>query len=90
MPRRTLRMVAGAFVLAAGGFGVGTAHADNASQICRSFGDGGLSHGACVSLAQAGNPTALISGVCADPAAQQALGTTNRGQCAKAARALLP
>ena len=90
MPGRTLRMVAGAFLLVAGGFGVGTAHADNASQICKRMGNGGVSHGACVSLARAGNPTALLSGVCADPAAQQALGTTNRGQCLKAARALLP
>lgn len=83
-------MAAGAFLLAAGGFGVGTAHADNASQICSSFGNGGVSHGACVSLAQAGNTTPLFSEVCADPAAQQAIGTTNRGQCLKAVRALLP
>ena len=90
MPRRRLRMAAAAFLLASGGVGVGTAHADNVSQICKSVPNTGISHGACVSLAQAGNPTALISAVCADPAAQQALGTTNRGQCLKAARALLP
>ncbi len=90
MSRRTLRTVAAAFLLAAGGVGTGTAHADNASQICSSIGNAGVSHGACVSLAQAGNPTAVIGDICADPLAQQALGTTNRGQCIKAARALLP
>jgi hypothetical protein len=83
-------MAAGAFLLAAGSLGVGTAHADNVSQICSSIGDGGVSHGACVSLVQAGNPTALLSEVCADPAAQEASSTANRGQCLKAARAPLP
>ena len=83
-------MAAGAFLLAAGGIGVGPAHAGNVSQVCSSIGNAGVSHGACVSLAQAGNPTAVLSEVCANPEVQQASGTTNRGQCLKAARAFLP
>ena len=91
MPRRTLRTAAAAFVLAMGGMGVGTAHADdNASQICKDIDAPGISHGACVALAQAGNPTPFLSDLCDQPAFRAALGVTNKGQCIKAARALLP
>lgn len=91
MPRRTLRTVAAAFVLAMGGMGVGSAHADdNASQICKDINAPGISHGACVALAQAGNPTPLISDLCDVPGFQAAVGADNKGQCIKAARALLP
>ena len=91
MRRRTLRTVAAAFVLAMAGVGVGTAQADdNASKICKDIDAPGISHGACVALAQAGNPTPFISDLCSAPAFQTALGATNKGQCIKAARALLP
>lgn len=91
MQRRRLMTAAAAFLLAAGALGMGTAHAeDNASQICSSVADAGTTHGACVSLAQAGNVTALLSDLCGDAAVQQAAGTTNRGQCLKVARSFLP
>ena len=91
MQRRRLRTAAAAFVVATGGFGMGTAHADdNASQICKSIVVPVISHGACVSLAQAGNSTALISSLCGEPGVPQAVGTTNRGQCMKVLRAALP
>ncbi|CAA9269691.1 MAG: hypothetical protein AVDCRST_MAG10-3155 [uncultured Acidimicrobiales bacterium] len=46
-----------------------------------------ISHGACVSLARAGNSTALISSLRGEPGFPEAIGTTNRGQCIKALRA---
>ena len=89
--QRRLRAAAAAFLLAAGGLGIGTAHADdNASQICAAAGNGGTTHGGCVSLARAGNPTALLSDLCDQDALQQATGTTNRGQCLKVLRSMLP
>lgn len=91
MARRRLRMAAAAFVLAAGGLGIGPAHADdNASQLCTAAGNGGTTHGGCVSLARAGNPIPLLSDLCAQDGLQQATGTTNRGQCLKVLRALVP
>lgn len=91
MARRRLRMAAAAFVLAAGGMGVGAAHADdNASQACTATGNGGLSHGGCVSLAQAENVTGVLNHLCAQDAVQQATGTTNRGQCLQALRSVIP
>ena len=91
MQRRRLQMAAAAFLVATGGFGVGAAHADdNASQICKSIVVPVISHGACVSLAQAGNTTALISSLCGEPGFPEAVRTTNRGQCIKVLRAALP
>lgn len=90
MARRRLRTAAAAFLLAAGGIGVGTAHADNASQTCTAAGNGGTTHGGCVSVAQAGNATALLSDLCAQHGLQQATATTNRGQCLKVLRSMLP
>lgn len=85
MPRRILRTAAAAFLLSIGGFGIGTAHADdNVSQQCKSMDDAGVSHGACVSLGESGNPTPLFSDLCKIPAVPEALGTTNHGQCLKA------
>ena len=90
MARRRLRAAA-AFLLAAGGFGIGTAHAaDNASQICTAAGNAGTTHGGCVSAAQAGNVTALLSDLCDQEGLQQATGTTNRGQCLKVLKAFVP
>ena len=91
MHRRTLRTALAAFVLAMGGMGVGSAQADdNASQICKDIDAPMISHGACVALASAGNSTPFISDLCDEPAFQAALGVSNKGQCIKAARALLP
>ena len=90
MVQRRMRLAAAAFILAAGGLGVGPAHADdNASQVCSALGNAGTTHGGCVSLVH-GNPTALLSDLCGRDVVQQAAGTTNRGQCLKATRALLP
>ncbi len=88
---RKLGTAAAAFMLSTGAFGMGTALADdNPSKLCKCTGDAGVSHGACVSLAQAGNPTALISALCKIPGAPEFAGTTNHGQCLKAVRAGLP
>lgn len=91
MPGRRARIAAVAFMLSTGALGTGVAHADKgASQACKSIGDLGVTHGACVSLAQTGNPTASISDVCGLSGVPESLGTTNRGQCIKVARSLLP
>ncbi len=88
MAQRKLRSAAAAFMLASGVLGVGTAQAeDNAAQLCKNAPETGISQGACVSLARAGNPTALISGLCKLEGAPEAVGTTNHGQCMKALRA---
>jgi hypothetical protein len=91
MARRRLRVAAAAFLLAAGSLGAGAAHADdNASQGCTATGNGGLSHGGCVSLAQAENFTGVLNFLCAQEAVQQGAGTTNRGQCLQALRSSIP
>lgn len=88
MPRRILRTAAATFLLSIGWFGIGTAHADaNVSQQCKSVADAGVSHGACVSLGQSGNPTPLLSDLCKLPGAPEAVGTSNHGQCIKVLRA---
>ena len=90
MQRRRLRTAAAALLLATGGLGIGTAHADNnVSQICAAAGNGGTTHGGCVAAAK-GNVTPLLSDLCAQDALQQATATTNRGQCLKVLRSLLP
>jgi hypothetical protein len=87
MPWRKLRTVAAALLLSAGVLGIGTAHGDdNASQFCKSINDGGLGHGACVSLAH-GNATPSISELCKIEGVPEFFGTTNHGQCIKAVRA---
>jgi hypothetical protein len=90
MPWRKVRTAAAAFMLSTSAFGMGMADADdNVSQLCKSIGDAGVTHGACVSLGQAANPTALISALCKLPGVPESLGTTNHGQCMKATRAML-
>lgn len=89
--QRRLGSAAAALLLAAGGLGIGTAHADdNASQACSAAANGGTTHGGCVSLARAGNITPTLSDLCAQDGLQQATGTTNRGQCLKTLRSFLP
>ena len=90
MQRRRLRTAAAAFLLVAGGLGIGTAHADdNVSQTCAAAGNAGTTHGGCVAAAK-GNVTPLLSDVCAQDALQQATGTTNRGQCLKVLKSFAP
>jgi hypothetical protein len=90
MSRRILQTAAAVSLLWTGAFGVGVAHADNVSQGCKSVNDAGVSHGACVSLGEAGNPTPLFSDLCKMPGFPQAVGTTNHGQCIQALRASAP
>lgn len=90
MERRKLRTAVAAFFVATGVLGTGTAYAEpNASQVCKLAGDAGTTHGACVSLAQAGNPTALISDLCRIPGVAESVGAANHGQCINVIRASL-
>ena len=55
---------------------------------CSTYGDLGLSHGACVAYFTNGNVVPHDTSICRDPALRKRIGTRNVGQCVKALKDL--